>query len=176
MFEDNSRPDEPRFGFGRRESMLILAGVILQIGLLTWMTIAASAPSRTGQTVLLQVVPVDPRDLFRGDHVILGYPFNRVNLSGDLGPGTPVYVELIPEADGAHYRGGPPGFAPPEGEALYLKGTLDGPSWASFGIETFYVQEGTGHRYEDAVRQGKLWAEVAVTPDGRGAVRSLVIE
>lgn len=176
MFEAQSRHDESRFGFSRRESMLIIAGVALQIGLLTWMTIAASVPSRTGQTVLLQVVPVDPRDLFRGDHVILGYSFNRVNFSGDLAPGTSVYVELIPEADGVHYRGGPLGFAPPGGGVLYLKGTLDRLSWASFGIETFYVQEGTGHRYEDAVRQGKLWAEVSVAPDGRGAVRSLVIE
>lgn len=176
MSEDQSRPDESRFGFGRRESTLILAALVLQLGLLTWMTIAASAPSRTGQTVYLQVMPVDPRDLFRGDHVILGYPFNRVNLSGDLGPGTPVYVELIPEDDDGRYRGGPLGFVPPQGGALYLKGTLDGPSWASFGIETYYVQEGTGHQYEDAVRQGKLWAKVAVTPDGRGAVQGLVIE
>lgn len=176
MLEHKSHPHKPTFGFGRRESALILAAAVLQIGLLTWMTIAASIPRQTGRIVLLPVEPVDPRDLFRGDHVILGYSFNRVNFSGEAARGDSVYVELIPEADGLHYRGATPTLDPPPPGSLYLRGTLDGPSWASFGIETYYVQEGTGHRYEDAVRQGKLWARVAVTADGRGGVQGLVIE
>lgn len=162
--------------FGRRESALIIAAVALQIGLLTWMTIAASVPRRTGQTVLLQVVPVDPRDLFRGDHVILGYSFSRVGSLGDDAQGSPAYVTLVPEPDGVHYRGELPSITPPRPGTLYLRGTFDAPGRASFGIETFYVQEGTGHDYEQAVRDRKLWAEVAVTPDGRGAVQRLVIE
>ena len=31
----------------------------------------------TGETILLRVVPVDPRDLFRGDYVILSYEISR---------------------------------------------------------------------------------------------------
>ena len=35
-------------------------------------------PLLTGQTVLVKVVPVDPRELFRGDYVQLSYDFSRV--------------------------------------------------------------------------------------------------
>lgn len=162
--------------FGVRESTLILAAAAFQIGLLAWMTIAAAAPLRAAQTVLLQVEPVDPRDLLRGDHVLLGYSFTQVGSLGDDAPGAPAYVTLVPEADGVHYRGEPPSIAPPRPGTLHLRGTFDAPGRASFGIETFYVQEGTGRDYEKAIRDHKLWAEIAVSPDGRGVVRRLVIE
>jgi uncharacterized membrane-anchored protein len=34
---------------------------------------------RTGEEVLLKTLPVDPRDLFRGDYVILRYDVSRVD-------------------------------------------------------------------------------------------------
>lgn len=34
---------------------------------------------RTGQEILLKTVPVDPRDLFRGDYVILRYDISTIN-------------------------------------------------------------------------------------------------
>jgi len=161
---------------GRRESAFLIAAAALQIGLLAWMTFAAAAPFRNGQTVLLQVEPVDPRDLFRGDYVILGYSFSRVGSLGDDAQGLPAYVTLVPEPDGVHYRGGLPSIAPPPPGTLHLRGTFDSPGRATFGIESFYVQEGTGHVYEQAVRDRKLWAEIAVSPNGQGAVKRLVIE
>jgi uncharacterized membrane-anchored protein len=45
-----------------------------------------------------------------------------------------------------------------------------------FGIEAYYVQEGTGHRYEQAIRDRKLSAELAVTSGGQAALRALRIE
>jgi len=171
----SAKPGAPGW-LGRREPALIIAAAALQIGLLAWMAIAAWVPRLTGQTVLLQVEPVDPRDLFRGDHVILGYSFSRVGSLGDDAQGAPAYVTLAPEADGVHYRGGLPSITPPPPGTLHLRGTFDAPGRATFGIETFYVQEGTGHQYEQAVRDHRLWAEIAVSPDGRGAVKRLVIE
>src|SRR5437667_8552551 len=55
----------------------------------------------TGRVVLLETAPVDPRDLLRGDYVILSYKISRVPMdlfappvAGPLPAGTPVYVTL----------------------------------------------------------------------------------
>ena len=50
-----------------------------------------------------------------------------------------------------------------------------GPGRLEFGIETFYVPEGTGHRYEDAARQWHLTAEIALAPWGQAKLRGLRI-
>ena len=39
---------------------------------------------KTGQEVLLKVQPVDPRDLFRGDYVVLRYDITRVDSNVQL--------------------------------------------------------------------------------------------
>ena len=59
-----------------------------------------------GERIKLPVVPVDPRDLFRGDYVVLGYDFNNINgrvpaLADREAAGRDVYVALKPQGD--HY-------------------------------------------------------------------------
>ena len=63
---------------------------------------------RTGREIVLQVQPVDPRDLFRGDYVILGYGISPVSLSDQangapldqIKRGEPVYVTFQADAAG----------------------------------------------------------------------------
>ena len=55
-------------------------------------------------------------------------------------------------------------------------GRSQGNGRATYGIESYYVQEGTGHDYEAAVRNRRLWAEVALASDGAASLRGLVIE
>ena len=50
----------------------ILAALLL-CGLILAMVFQRAAILRDGKEVRLEVVPVDPRDLFRGDYVVLGY-------------------------------------------------------------------------------------------------------
>lgn len=170
-------------------SAFVVAAAAFQLAILGWMIGGYTLMFRTSHVVLLQVVPVDPRDLMRGDYVILGYPFSRVpsgGVEGLPGPynadnleswrGRPVFVPLVPEADGVHYRGGTPTAEPPPAGTVYIQGTLEGASQIDFGIESFYVQEGEGKAYEEAVKQRRLWAEVALTPNGWGTVRGLHIE
>jgi len=63
---------------------------------------------------------------------------------------------------------------PPGGK--YLRGTIQGWNQVQFGIESYYVQEGKGHEYEDAIRQRRLSAEVTVAPTGQAALVGLRIE
>ncbi len=170
-----------------RERPLVLIGAAAQIVVLVGMIGLHSLPLLRGKTVLLRVQPVDPRDMFRGDYVTLSYEFSRLpahaipdlpdehgNESARL-QGRTVYMQLIPETDGVHYRGGAYSLTPPS-EGLFLRGTVSGWNTIDFGIDRYFVQAGTGQKYEDAVRSRHLWAQVAVAPDGQAAVTGLKIE
>jgi uncharacterized membrane-anchored protein len=173
--------------FKTQERAWLLIGAAAQIVVLLGMIGMRTIPFLRGETVLLRVQPVDPRDLFRGDYVILGYDFSRLpaNAIPGLVPqkgngserveGQTVYVSLVPEADGQHYRGGSYSLTPPA-SGLFLRGTLGRWNRIDFGIDRYYVQEGTGHRYEEALRNRRLFAEVVVTADGQAAVKGLKIE
>ena len=133
--------------------------------------------------MLLKVVPVDPRDLMRGDYVILGYDISRVPpgtfLGGSASPGEragrTVYVVLEPDEDGRHYHGAGVVEEPPA-NGPFIRGTLEASGRIVFGIESYFVQEGKGKEYEQAVRDRRLSAEVALSRDGRAALRRLVFD
>jgi uncharacterized membrane-anchored protein len=119
----------------------------------------------------------------RGDYVTLGYDISRVPVGGVRGlagpsrdaEGQTVYVTLVPEADGRHYRGGEVSTTPPA-SGRFIRGTLTRWGGIVFGIESYYVQEGKGHDYENAVRQHRLSAEVALSSGGRPSLRGLVFD
>ena len=147
--------------FGPRFDRLALAAaVVFQLSILVAMVLGRTVPYLGAQTVLLRVEPVDPRDMFRGDYVTLDYAISRVP-NGKYEPGRTVYVTLVPEAGGRHYRAGEFLAEPPK-SGVYIRGTAQAHGRATYGIESFYVQEGTGHDYEHAVRNRRLWAEIAL--------------
>ncbi len=162
---------------------VLLLGGALQVIVLVSMIVICLMPRVTGETVVLRVVPVDPRDLFRGDYVILNYEISRIpseGISGQLGQvgvfeqGRTVYVSLVPEDDGRHWRADRFSFEQPSG--LSIRGTITRGRRIEFGIESYFVQEGEGLKYERAVRDRALSARVAVAPDGKAALTGLVIE
>jgi uncharacterized membrane-anchored protein len=173
--------------FRGREVVVLAVGVALQFAVLVGMIIKRSIPHLTGETVLLRVVPVDPRDMFRGDYVILGYDFTRRSPAGAPGKetkpfrgdraefhGQTVYVWLVPDEDGLHWRCDRVTWDKPPAGQRFIRGKI-GPRGIEAGIESYYVQEGTGKEYEAAVRKRQLSAEVALTADGQAALRALRI-
>jgi uncharacterized membrane-anchored protein len=85
-------------------------------------------------------------------------------------------MTLVPEPDGRHYRGGAVMRERPAPDVTFIKGTLTDPARIRFGIESYFVQESKGRDYENAIRGHRLWAEVALAPNGDAALRRLVIE
>ena len=159
-----------------RERGVILAAASLQLGVLVAMIAGNTVPYIGGQTVLLRVVPVDPRDLMRGDYVTLSYDISRLApASTGGGADRTVYVSLAPEADGRHFQGSAASFTRPA-TGPYIRGTTGGPGRITFGIESYYVQEGRGRDYEQAVRERRLAAEVVLGYDGSPTLRGLVVE
>jgi uncharacterized membrane-anchored protein len=169
------------------ERLVLLAAAAFQAIFLVAMISLRVTPLLAGDTVFVRVVPVDPRDLFRGDYVILGYDFSRVPPAGIEGLeesygqdkqqwlGLSVYVTLAPEPDGKHWRAEKFSISQPT-SGKYLRGRITGPARLEFGIEAYYLQEGQGFKYEEAMRDHRLAAEIAVTADGHAALRGLRIE
>ena len=158
-------------GFDR---LALATAVVFQLTILVAMILGRTVPYLGAQTVLLRVEPVDPRDMFRGDYVTLDYAISRVP-NGKYDPGRTVYVTLVPEVDGRHYRAGE-FLAEPPASGTFIWGTAGAHGRATYGIESFYLQEGTGHDYENAVRNRRLWAEIALDSRGTPALKRLVIE
>jgi uncharacterized membrane-anchored protein len=86
-----------------------------------------------------------------------------------------VYVPLVPDTNKTHWRAGKVTVVKPEA-GPFLKGHMGPYGSQKFGIEAYYVQEGTGRRYEQAIRDRRLSAELAVTSGGQAALRNLRIE
>jgi uncharacterized membrane-anchored protein len=155
----------------RREALVAVAFVALQIAILVLMIVLDGLPLVLGERLLLKVVPVDPRDLFRGDYVVLDYGFRELNPIQGLRPGVnlqsydaefagrDIYISLRREGD--YYVGEQASLKPPPG-GPYIRGTLNSPGGINCGIEAYYVTEGEGLRLEQAIRQGSIRAEVAV--------------
>jgi uncharacterized membrane-anchored protein len=119
---------------------------------------------------------------------VLGYEFSRIPPQGIEGLpkersrantskwlGKDVYVTLVPDTDGRHWRTETMSLQQPA-EGTYIRGTLMDFGRLEFGIEAYYVQEGTGREYEEAMRNHQLSAELAVTKDGQAVLRGLRIE
>lgn len=141
-----------------------------------------------GETVLLEVQPVDPRSLFQGDYVRLSYDISTLDtstLAGDdyFGPRATVYVELAPADDG--YWHAVAVFderrAVPDGHVLIKGKTQDGRFGFSdrrvrveYGIEEVFVPEGSGRAVE-TTRTG-LGLEVKVDRFGNAVPRRVLLD
>lgn len=128
---------------------------------------------RTAPIVRLKVVPVDPRDLLRGDYMILSYEISRHPAPpGWTSDRDSVWVGLR-EVDGLHRieKLSLDAKPPVDGALQWVLADIDPYSRADpsaselqlvYGIEHFFVPEGRG-----TPRFDRLEVEAAVSPLGR---------
>jgi len=159
---------------------LLVAMVGMQLAVVGGMVALEQFSMRNAQTVYLKVVPVDPRDFFRGDYVVLGYDFDRVIRRDLPGGSNHLFVSLAPSADGNVWEATQASHSRPD-TGIYLEGKINrrsnwGISRPLFGIEAFYVQEGLGLYWEQAIREKKVVAEVLIAPSGKARLKGLTAE
>jgi uncharacterized membrane-anchored protein len=157
----------------RNKLALVALAAAAQIGILSTMIVADSLPYQFGETIRLKVVPVDPRDMFRGDYVVLGYEFSNLRdkkvsgLTDTNGTycdhaGQPVYVLLVKDKDDDVWKPQEISVNRPS-TGTYLRGQINGQGQIDCGIDAYFVQEGEGLQIEQAIREDKnAVAEVAV--------------
>jgi uncharacterized membrane-anchored protein len=145
-----------------------------------------------GREITLPIVPVDPRDLFRGEYVRLGYDIGRVPVNLLEGPAPrandPFYVVIEKQADGAWKpvkvsRAWPKEASPDrvvlKGRAAFASSPWRAPSSVQqvrYGIESYFVPEGEGKRLENLAREKRMAALIAVDSGGNAAIKGIIID
>ncbi len=179
---------------------IIISVILLQVAVLAYMAGEREYILRTGRIVFLRTVPVDPRDIFRGDYVSLRYEISRVK--GDLlrdglsnfckkdkrgnyiysgnerrkMRGKPVYGLLNVGADDIAELIYLTDKKPSEG--LFISGRIDylgfGGLDVRYGIEAYFVEQGKGKEIEKAMLQSMrtpLEMEAAISSNGTAVLK-----
>ncbi|MDX2157779.1 MAG: GDYXXLXY domain-containing protein [Hyphomicrobiaceae bacterium] len=168
-----------------------LASALLLTAALGYLVVDRVRLLTTGREIVLPIVPVDPRDLFKGDYARLAFEISRLDQSlapePDRNAGPPfarppmtVYVTLEQRPDGTW---GPIAVSSARPTTLdpgkvVLRGRTQ--PWSrrdiTYGLERYFVPEGTGRRIEDLAQKSKLAAIVAVDSSGGSAIKGLLID
>jgi uncharacterized membrane-anchored protein len=144
---------------------LLILGAVLVFGGVNWQMEKKEQLRYAGQTVYLELAPVDPRSLMQGDYMALN--FALVRQIGDVP--VPGGVAIL-KVDGDHVgtfsrmdRGGPLG----PGEVRFRFRMRRGSPW--LGTNAFFFHEGEAERYRDA-----KYGEFRVGEDGEAMLVNLV--
>lgn len=138
----------------------------------------------SGVEVMLALRPVDPRDLLRGDFVILNPAIGEVDASEvgrpeNLQAGDRVWTVVEPDADGI-FRAVDLLRAPPSAGRIALSGTVrriaaGNRVFIDYGLDAFFVPEGRGREIEQ-IDSSTMRLVVAVSADGRSAPLRLLAD
>ncbi len=174
---------------GQWRTALIALVAAAQALVLVYMVADRESLLASGRRITLDVRPVDPRSLFRGDYVILSYDISR--LSAGLFPQVPGtgerYLVRLRHDDGAWKtvavsRDQPAKVAENEfvlaGHVRYAPPDITADSFVlmTYGIESFFVPEGVGKEIEQEIRPGRVKVDLAVAGSGEAAIKALVID
>lgn len=177
--------------FSRYKYVLAAVLALGQIGVLAYMIEARANVLRNGLEITLLTEPVDPRDLLRGDYVILGYAISQVANTEITGqrPKTSgtvnVYVALMKGggADWVRSRASWQPFNDLKGEEIAIVGKTPDyfvPSQdtvsLTYGIERYYVPEGQGKKIEQGQVEKTVQVTLSVTKNGQAQIKSLSLE
>ena len=176
-----------------------LAAMLLLTGGLLALVESRASILRSGTEVRLKTAPVDPRDLFRGDYVVLGYPISTVEgpagREGGFKRGDTVFVTLTRDAEGfaratAVSRTRPAvagtdtviaGRVLSTGAcALNDAGEADCSGGSrrlriAYGLESYFVPQGEGRAIETTERS-RIEVVAAVSAGGEAAIKRLLID
>ncbi len=166
----------------------------LQTAILGYMIESRASILRDGKDVVLKTVPVDPRDLLRGDYVVLSYEISSIpadklvdkpptqetdaQLSVRLSQGDDGFWHIAEAAfgtleardDGTVIAKSQPFFYYPQ------IGNVDVPLTVEYGIERYYVPEGQGKMLEEARNAEALSVAARVDDAGRMQIRTISID
>ncbi len=175
------------------KAVLFGIAILLQCVLLILMVADRTQILREGREVTLQTQPVDPRDLLRGDYVVLRYDISQLPAGALTGQPSAernpiVFVKLAPKANGVYeavsVHAAPVAVTAPEilirGRVTYSCGSSNRTFCDNltiiYGLESYFVPEGEGKKLEQARNQQKLRVVAAVLPSGRAAIKRLLLD
>ncbi|WP_305986282.1 GDYXXLXY domain-containing protein [Roseibium sp. MMSF_3544] len=155
---------------------------LIQLALLSIPLVDRLQVQTSGTVVSLELVPVDPRDLLRGDYVIINLAIGRISRdvpgADSVSAGEQVYVGLSASGDGPAQPVLVSGQREPAGD-LAIMGTITSASdetlWIDYGIDAFFLPEGEGREIE-RLDTSRVLLDVAIAEDGRSLPLRLLVD
>lgn len=157
--------------------------VAVQIVFFAGWAYTEAARFEQGRSILVRTLPVDPRDLLRGQYFRLAYEMSRPDEVGvetvDAPEGSTVWMVLKPDGEfhvPARVSLTRPSNLGPDEEALRgrLEGRGDfgmGSRRIVYGIERYFVPEGT-----PTPREGEITVRLRVTEDGVSRIEEVYLD
>lgn len=142
----------------RKSRVMIALLVLLQLGFLGLQSVRSESLLRNGVSVKLEIVPLDPRSLLQGDYIVLNYGISTPpeTAADELRARrqSKVKAVLSPDENGVYefnrlFRSG----EALGDEEVVINGRFSGSLRIRYGIETYFVPEGTG---ADAERDARF--------------------
>lgn len=159
-----------------KKLIVVIIG-FLWVAIAVGMILSKQQTLRTGRTIVLETVPVDPRDFLRGDYVVLRYKLSSLDLNqieskkSYYRPGESIYVKLEPKGK---FWEAVAIYEKKEGaiNGLFIKGKVKyyyaKKLEANYGIESYFVPEGEGRDIEKKMQENKSSVSVEVVVDASG--------
>jgi len=177
----------------------MLAAMLVLVGGLLALVESRAGILRAGTEIRLKTVPVDPRDLFRGDYVVLSYPISTVDGGSRQGErgfrrGDAVFVTLGRDGEGFARATGVSRERPAAGPDLVMAGRVVSTGGCAlndagtfdcsqgrnrlriaYGLESYFVPQGSGRAIETTDRS-RIEVIAAVSSSGDAAIKRLLID
>jgi len=127
-----------------------------------------------GAEILLKVMPYDPRDILRGDYVVLNYEINNLppNIKSPANlQHYDAYVVLKENSDKTYSISSLSLQKPKNG--VFLKGEIYGKNIYYNSISKYFVKEGEGRKIEKRLLKGGF-VKVSVGRNGHARIKSII--
>jgi len=159
----------------KHSTFFFLTLVIMSI--LVFMVARQEIILQSDHVVILKTRPVDPRDLFRGEYVILRYEIEQndkvqdIVIENDLTDGQEIFLGLEEDSKTKLYSVVQVALSLPADDDLWIKGEVWGSSVRFSNLEQYFVPEGSGRAIEEM--GSDIHAEIALKNGNARIIRLL---
>lgn len=155
---------------------LFIVAALFQLFILGGMLISSNIPLWFGKEIKVNVEPVDPRSLLRGNYVRLRYDFESIAMKTNKKRDTKVYVELK-ENNNSMYEFEKVSFEKPT-KGIFLQGRVKGQYFKTLeikvaNINAYFTQKKNALKLEKELRRGSVIAVLMVDSRGKAIIKNV---
>ncbi|GEM_PF-251009 len=164
-------------------SVKFLIAVAVQLVIAMGLVVFNASLLARGAEVLLPIEPFDPRDLLRGDYVTLQYEISRIKNDLIIDESQSIkrndIVYLVLEKKNNYWIAKSLTRNEPD-QGIFIKGNVksvyayNSTISITYGIEQYFVPEGTGGELEKKMRSQQAFAKVVVDKNGKAILKDIV--
>ncbi|WP_110114023.1 GDYXXLXY domain-containing protein [Bacillus sp. CGMCC 1.16541] len=144
--------------FVTKGKRILISIIAIQLVLVSVQVTKSERLLANGKTVTLQLEPLDPRSLLQGDYVILRFTISRVELTQEPNYNEKIKVGLVENEQGIYeYRTYVAKDQNINDQAdVWINGRYKGSGNVEYGIENYFIAEGTGRDVEENAKYAKV--------------------